>query len=284
MYSKQFFTIGNTGLGPNLYGVMIVVGLICCFIFLAILGKRLGMSKASLDFYEMNAIASIAIGFLFATIFQYVYDLIAFGSARFGNMTFLGGLIGGVLTFTVVTVFFAKPEYKKDIYKLLEVAMPCILITHAFGRIGCFFAGCCYGIHTEGPLGMDFPSIGVVLPTQLFEAIFLFIMCAVALSLINKKLSYNVPLYMLSYSVFRFTLEFFRGDNRGGFIPGLSPTQFWCILMFLGGAALLTSMLLYKFKKDKLPKVLAKIAEGFDNVYKNKESNLKTQKTQENPA
>lgn len=276
MYAEKIFTFGNSDVGPNLYGIMIAVGLICCFIFLSILGKKINMGKKSIDFYEINAIISIALGFLFATVFQYVYDLIKDGVATFGNMTFMGGLIGGVLTFSLITIFFAKSEIKKDIFKFLEVAMPCVLITHGFGRIGCFFAGCCYGIRTDGPLGIDFPyggsaGMGPVLPTMLFEAIFLFIMFGICLFLIKKKFSYNVPIYLIGYSIFRFTLEFFRGDNRGEFIGSLSPTQFWCIFMFIAGTALLSLMIVYRFKKDKLPKMLAKLPKGFYNVYTNDE-------------
>lgn len=286
MYAEKLFSIGS--FGPNLYGVMIAVGLALCFVFIQILGKRIGIEKSNLDFYELNGLASVGLGFLFATIFQYIYALIENPkTASFGGMTFMGGLIGGVLTFSVITLIYArwKPEVKKDLYKFLEAAMPCVLIAHAFGRIGCFFAGCCYGMKTSGPLGMVFPygsSSGPVLPTMLIEAIFLFILCAVTIFFINKKFAYNTPLYILGYSIFRFTIEFFRGDNRGEFLPGLSPTQFWCILLFIAGAALLTLMLIYKFKKDKekIPKFLMKLPEGFDNIYKSKpkDTPLKIQK------
>lgn len=272
MYADRLFEIW--GLGPNLYGIMIALGLVCCFLMLSILGKRIGMERASLDFYEMTGIAAVALGFLSATIFQYFYDLIKYGSASFGNMTFLGGLIGGVLTFMLITKFFAKPEVKKDIFKLLQIAMPCILIAHAFGRLGCFFAGCCYGIETDGPLGIVFrdgSSSGSVLPTQLFEAVFLFILFAITVLFVYKKVPYNVVIYAVTYSVFRFTLEFFRGDSRGEIMPGISPSQFWCIFMFILGIGLLVIMVLYR-NKEKLPNKLNKLAAGFSDIYKKETS------------
>ena len=286
MYAEKLFEIG--GIGPNLYGIMIAVGLICCFAVLAIFGKKVGMSKASLDFYEMTGLFAVILGFLSAMAFQWVYDSIKYGSvADFGNMTFLGGLIGGVVVFCGITAIWGKPEVKKDFIKFLQVGMPCVLIAHAFGRIGCFFAGCCYGVHTDSAIGIEFPdggSHGTVVPTQLIEAIFLFIVFGLTILFIYKKIPYNVVTYLISYSVFRFVLEFFRGDNRGTNIIGLSPSQFWSLIMFIFGGLLLTLMLLYKYRKDKVPKPLLKIASGFCEMFENKnvknnDSDIITKKT-----
>ena len=55
---------------------------------------------------------------------------------------------------------------------------------------------------------------------------------------------------MISYGVFRFLIEFLRGDHRGNLIPGISPSQFWAIIIFLGGIAYLVLLLLSKKKKQ----------------------------------
>ena len=42
-------------------------------------------------------------------------------------------------------------------------------------------------------------------------------------------------IYLILYGIFRFLIEFVRGDDRGSFIPGLTPSQFWAIIMIVMG-------------------------------------------------
>jgi phosphatidylglycerol:prolipoprotein diacylglycerol transferase len=48
-----------------------------------------------------------------------------------------------------------------------------------------------------------------------------------------------MTVYLIGYGIWRFLIEFVRGDieERGKFIPGLTPSQFWAILMVIGGIA-----------------------------------------------
>ncbi len=107
---------------------------------------------------------------------------------------------------------------------------------HCCGRIGCFFAGCCYGKPTDGPLGIVFPDLpeaGIfhngqaVLPTQLIEAIMLLLL-AIVLICLGK---HQFFIYAYVYPVFRIVIEFFRDDNRGSFVGVLSPSQFVSVLI-----------------------------------------------------
>lgn len=105
-------------------------------------------------------------------------------------MTFIGGLIGGVTVFLVI--YFAtknniRKNYKSSLIDIMPVVPCCITVAHGFGRVGCFFAGCCYGKETNGPFGIKFPDLpNPVYPTQLFEAIFLFAFFAVLVYLAFK--------------------------------------------------------------------------------------------------
>ena len=56
--------------------------------------------------------------------------------------------------------------------------------------------------------------------------------------LFKFKFKYNMSLYLVSYGIWRFVIEYFRADYRGDFIPGLSPSQFWSIVMVLLGVAI----------------------------------------------
>lgn len=41
--------------------------------------------------------------------------------------------------------------------------------------------------------------------------------------------------YCIGYGIFRFAIEFLRGDDRGKLFNLLSPSQFWSVLMILIG-------------------------------------------------
>ena len=73
-------------------------------------------------------------------------------------------------------------------------------------------------------------------PTQLYEAAFLFILFGVCLYLYMKKnFQHNLSLYLVCYGIFRFLIEYLRGDDRGAFIAGLSPSQAQSLLMIAIG-------------------------------------------------
>lgn len=245
------------GIDIDMYAIFILIGLIACFIFTYIAMKKSGYSSSARDMILIIGVFAIALGFLFATLTQSIYDFIANPEGGFqftGKMTFLGGLIGGVIVylgfyFLYVYVInpklkennFLKSDMNKGVWELLRFAPISITIAHAFGRLGCFSAGCCGGIETEAWYGIQFPGEAhKEIPTQLFEAIFLFLISVVMIILYFKfHFKYNMGVYLIGYGVWRFLIEFIRGDvvERGKFVPGLTPSQFWAILMVIGGIA-----------------------------------------------
>ena len=147
-----------------------------------------------------------------------------------------------------------KGNYHVCLNEALHIAPTAITVGHAFGRIGCFMNGCCYGKHTDSWLGMQFTTTpDKVYPTNLYEAIFLFILSGLLFLLAMKKLGkWCFPIYMMSYGVWRFLIEYLRGDYRGSFIPGLTPSQFWSIILFLGGVAYLIVVIVLQRKGKRL--------------------------------
>ena len=174
----------------HLYGIMIAVGILCCFLLLFFYGKKRKIDSKFIDFVFYNAIASIVVGFGAAALFQATYNYIENPKAGFdlgGGITFIGGLIGGVACFLIIYAIFRK-RYKTKLYEVLSMTPCAILIAHAFGRVGCFFAGCCYGKETDSFLGVQFPDLPhPVHATQLYEAAFLFILFAICFYLLMKK-------------------------------------------------------------------------------------------------
>jgi len=229
--------IGGQVYGPTLYGVLIAVGLIACFAVIFYYGKKLHYNPDFLDFIFYDGIASIIVGFGSAAVFQAVYNFIESGVFEFGGITFIGGLIGGAACFIIIYFIFRK-KYNTRLCEVLSYIPCAILIAHAFGRVGCLMAGCCHGrfLGTEYVVGGikmqgDF-GWGYYIPTQLYEALFLFLMFAVLSFLIFKyDYKHGLSFYLFFYGIFRFLIEFLRADHRGEFVGSLSPSQFWSLIM-----------------------------------------------------
>ena len=246
----------------HLYGIMIAVGILACFAILTICGKKFKIEEKFIDFVYFNAIAAIALGFGAAALFQATYNYIdnPAGGFKFGGITFIGGLIGGIVAFLVY--FIVRKRIDGKLSQMLSIVPCCITVAHAFGRIGCFFAGCCHGAKTDAWYGIymyasSFGEKCKVVPTHLFEAIFLFALFAICFILLwKKKFRYNLSVYLIVYGIFRFAIEYLRADERGEFIPGISPSQFWSILMVAAGIGLIFLMR-WLFKKRDAELALA---------------------------
>ena len=154
----------------HMYGLMIAIGILGTFITLTLGGKKLGINEKFLDFTFFLGIGAIVVGFLSASLFQAVYNYIENPEAGFNfgqSMTFMGGLIGGVVSFLII-YFIVRNKLSGRLIDVLSLVPCCITIAHGFGRIGCFFAGCCYCIETDSFLGVKFPHLDhPVHPTQL---------------------------------------------------------------------------------------------------------------------
>ena len=267
MYPNELFHI--FGISIDLYTVCFIVGVIACLIFTIIAMKKCGYSPSASDTIIVIGIISIILGLLFAVLFQSFYDFIANPSDGFkitGRMTFLGGLIGGVITFLGLYFLyvyvinprlkeknFFKSDMNKGVWYLVRIAPISITIAHAFGRIGCLFAGCCHGHITTAWYGIWNAEVGAkTVPIPLYESIFLFLLSGIMILLLFKFHSKDtMAIYLVSYGIWRFFIEYFRDDYRGGFIPGISPSQFWSLIMIVGG---IIFFFIYRYFDKKITK------------------------------
>ena len=233
-------------LNIHMYGIMIAVGVLAAFAILYFYGKKEKFSQKFSDFLFYDGLFSIAVGIGSAALFQAVYNYIEDPSKGFkfdGSITFIGGLIGGAAFFLIVYLIVRK-RIDGKLSDALPVIPSCITVAHGFGRIGCFFAGCCYGKPTESFLGVKFPGLPhTVHPTQLYESAFLFVLCGIMTYLVLKKrFAYNMSVYLISYGIFRFAIEYLRDDHRGELVAGITPSQFWSICMIVLGIFLIFIM------------------------------------------
>lgn len=170
-----------------------------------------------------------------------------------GGFVFYGGLIGGIIGLVIYTRKFKLPTL--PFFDLMAVALP---IGHACGRVGCFFAGCCYGIEYDGPLSYTYtnnigntPLNTPLLPIQLIEAVFLLGMFVlfVYISLKAKGDGLITALYLILYGTIRFVLEFFRGDSERGMFLFFSTSQIISIILIVSAIVLIMKNNLIIFKK-----------------------------------
>lgn len=160
-----------------------------------------------------------------------------------GGFVFYGGLLGGIFGLWIYTKQFKLPF--AEFADLYAVVVP---LGHAFGRVGCFFSGCCYGMPYDGPLAVTYhatsgttPLEVPLFPIQLVEAgslVLLFVVLLVCYCRCRDRIGTVSILYLVSYPTIRFLLEFFRYDSERGGILGLSTSQ-WISLALLAVAVFL---------------------------------------------
>lgn len=163
---------------------------------------------------------------------------------RYG-FVFYGGLIVAV---AAVIIYMKKK--KLPLLATSDFIITALPLGHAFGRIGCFLAGCCHGKPTDLPWGVIFTDphamvspdlLGVpVHPVQLYEAAGNLLIFFLLHKLYNRPHKNGTVLlaYIFCYGTLRFVLEFFRGDFRGAYLFGLSPAQLITLLLALSAGVI----------------------------------------------
>lgn len=292
MHPQPLFTIGSVPV--YLYGICMAVGIIVCFAFLMFTMWKKNFNEEASDKILLIGFVGTGIGIVFAMVFQSIYNYIESGVWDFGeSMTFYGGLIGGVVSFLIfwwLYIYVVAPAAKKQAEKWeaegatpskfvktsnkllqnnmnagLTDAIPFIpigiCIAHAFGRLGCFFGGCCYGAEADWGLYCAGSYVnGVydmgpkVVPIQLFEmAVLIVLAAAMAVMYFKFRLNYNLGVYAIVYGIWRFGIEYARDDARGQFVGSITPSQFWSIFMVIGGIAFILLQYFVLSKKMKHP-------------------------------
>ena len=241
------FHIG--GLEIPLYGIIFLAGLAVAIVIARKLSYRVSLPKPDVLYGALYSFIGILIGskiVYFITMLPSVikhWNVIdqAFTSFwgeafflfnfLFGGYVYYGGLIGAV-----VMLYIYCRTYKVDFVAFADLFAVLIPFVHGIGRIGCFLAGCCYGIEYHGFLSVQFPYHGDVpelsavprFPVQLLETGLNFIFFGVLLFLFIKvgvRGGKILGIYLIYYSIARFGLEMLRGDSIRGGIGILSTSQ-----------------------------------------------------------
>ncbi|GHV07243.1 diacylglyceryl transferase [Clostridia bacterium] len=174
----------------------------------------------------------------------------------FGEYVFYGGLLGGLLGIYIYT-----RKYKLLILKYLDLFAAPVAFAHALGRVGCYFGGCCYGIEVEHdhPLAIIYPEYSLAAPpgipllnVPIMEAVFLALLGGLltVIFLRAKKPGLCAATYLLAYSVWRFIIEFFRGDLIRGKLGLFSTSQYVSLAIVI---SVIVFFVLSRRKKETRP-------------------------------
>lgn len=255
-FVKNVFGIEGA-VGIPAYGAMMTLAFVCGAVLVLFIYKKFSLKFGQLCWL---VVYMAVFGLLGSHVFSLLFRIpeIDFSSWEtikssalklFSALMYYGGFLGGLLGLVV----FCKKE-DVGFYKTGDMILIVLPLCHAIGRVGCFLAGCCYGRHTDGPLGVEFPygsSVGKVIPTQLFEVGFNLLLFAALLLvyiLVYKKGAETdgkrgliCGIYLTAYPVFRFIVEFFRDDTRGT-ILFLSVSQFISLFLFAYGVYVLVTV------------------------------------------
>ena len=219
----QKIMINDIHIGPvtlHMYGLMIAVGYMSALLISERRARKQGMDTDILYGIFWCAVLGGAAGSKLLFYLVNIPDILKDPSMllQFQNgWVVYGGIIGGVLA------SWGYCRYKKaDFVQYLDLVMPAVAFAQGCGRIGCFFAGCCYGRETDSALSIQYwqsayaPNGVKLIPTQIYSSIGDFAIAFLLMAYARRKPAKGKVAagYCILYSLGRFVIEAFRNDYR----------------------------------------------------------------------
>ncbi|MDD5705937.1 MAG: prolipoprotein diacylglyceryl transferase [Kiritimatiellae bacterium] len=249
-------------IGPftlHTFGVMMALGFLAALMVM----RRLSRGTARTDEELSRLLVGLMLGGVVGARLAYVAE--HWRSEFAGNWGAIlridqGGLMfyGGVLGAVVAILLYARRRRENPL-AVTDLAAAALPLGHAFGRLGCFLNGCCYGRVSNGALAVRFPEASIawqeqvlrgniaptahhslpLLPTQLAEmaANLLLFVALYRLARRRPRTGAVTAAYLLLYPVVRFVMETMRGDQRQSVGP-LSIGQAVSVGLFALGICL----------------------------------------------
>ena len=246
------FKIGSFQL-PT-YGVLLAAALIVALYTVVRLGRREGLDTGRLIDFSTWLIVTALVGakvLMILTEWSYYSEhpgqIFSLSTLEAGGVFY-----GGFIAATFFAIWYIR-TYRLPFWKVFDVYAPAIALGQSIGRLGCFSAGCDYGVPSHSAWAVTFTSsfahemtgvpLGVPLfPWQIAESVTLLCIFGILLWRYRHKSRDGEVflLYMSLYAVERFLLEFLRGDPDRGFVFNhlLSTSQFIALLVLAVAAAL----------------------------------------------
>ncbi len=198
------------------YGFMIALAVLVSLFLLYRHSRREGYDpEMVLESVLLICISGMVGARLLFVILQwetYSQDLLAVFSMWDGGLSFYGAFALGLV------VFLLWCRWRNLSFLLLtDLYAPYVALGYAFGRIGCFLNGCCYGSVTDVPWAVVIPVVDNFPrhPVQLYAAAGSLIMFLLLRHLYRYKLfpGFNLLNLVMLYGLMRFVVEFFREEE-----------------------------------------------------------------------
>ena len=235
------------------YGVMTALGFLLAIAWPIRLAGKEGLSGVKLDGLGLVIVITAGIGSKLLTALDYPgFYSGGWNHFFYDQMLGKGGVFYGGFLMAVAASALYLHLMKLPGWQFADCVAPGLALAQGLGRIGCFFAGCCWGTPTHSLLGVTFTSqiahqlTGVPLnisihPTQLYEA-GLVLASIPFLMWLRKHKTFQgevILAYVTYYAIARFVIEFVRDDPRGSYVNGMLSTSQLISLLILPFAFLL---------------------------------------------
>lgn len=245
-----------------MYGLLGLLGFLLGLLFIILRAPRFSLSRDDAVYiYVFSALGALAGAKLLylLTVLPQLVELVRSG-AEAGEL--LGYVSGGLVFFGAVpgglgAARLSARAYRVRLADFMPLLVPALALVGALGRVGCFCAGCCYGVECASPLAVVYPACSLeappgvpLLPVQLFESA---VQLALFLALLwftsrPQRARFAAEFYLACYCPARFVLEFFRGDEVRGALWGLSTSQWLAAAGFLA-----VSLYFFMRSRHKMP-------------------------------
>ncbi len=174
------------------------------------------------------------------------------GTIGIAGLVFLGGVL-----FAIPTAWLYLKRKKIPFFKITDVMVPFLALGIGIARIGCFMNGCCYGLPTDLPWGIVFPSHCAagstfpdthIHPTQLYAILYCFAIAALLL-LWSKRRKFEgelLAVFFVLYGLARALNESIRYYRSGMVVAhidsmAITVSMVISIVMVIIGIIMLTS-------------------------------------------
>ncbi len=263
IFKSIFEAFGLPYVGP--YFTLLLFSFLAAFPLTAFLAPRFSLKKSRMLILTAVAIATSLLGSkLFHLLFdghwaRYLAVLDKQGWGAFVAIAvnpFSAGQVfyGGFIVAYLASYLLIRRVWREPTGRYGDIAAFVLAFGIAFARIGCFFAGCCFG-RPSTAFGVSFPAYtpaaaelyaqGItdsfmeatppLIPTQLIESAaafsIFFYLCWRLRDIARLPAGFFMTRFLFIYAVFRFFIEFLRADMRGGFL--LLSTSQWLSLLIL---------------------------------------------------
>lgn len=204
------------------YGIFIALGI---FAFIALtFNHPIRKKYLTAALYEKLLFFTVIIALFGARIMHIISEWHTYHSLSEALSIWNGGLsVLGALMASLLFIPLFLRAYAIPVLPIFDLTAQYIPLTQAIARLGCLFAGCCFGCQTHAPWAITYTHIGshaplhlALHPTQLYSSL-IFLTIFILLQLISRTVSLRpgqlAALYIIFSSFERFMVDFFRGDR-----------------------------------------------------------------------